>query len=187
MKIHILVLVVSLVIAVYLFNFATEQSDEDEPGVLDSGQDYDFLMNDVNSVRFDSGGTRQYSLDADRLIHYPEPEYITLEMPDFSLYPPADTPWHVSAESGRIEEDGGLQQNKIELSNDVVVRHTDAAGQTVYIYTEFLEIFPDSRNLRTDRQVRVEAGGFRLTGTGMNADLNARTIEFLNNVRGHYE
>ena len=188
MRYHILAAAVLFVFLLFLFNSAT-RNPEQEPGAaeLNLAQDYDYFMASVDSTHFNLDGEPRYRIQAKRITHFPDPDYTVIDTPNFVIYQGQEPPWFITSRKGTMDTDPLLNQEKVELSDNVVVHRVDSSGREVDIYTEFLTVYPDSSNLSTDRDVRIESAGGRISSTGMTADLAANRIKLLANVRGSYE
>lgn len=151
------------------------------------GQAYDYFMTAVNDQHLDLEGNVQYHLIADRLTHYPNPDISNIEAPDITIFRESKAPWRITAMNGRLLIDTESMLDRVELSDNVVIHSVDKDGQPLDIYTEFLILYPDTKRLSTDREVRFLAPGIENTSLGMTADLNINEINFLANVRGQYE
>jgi lipopolysaccharide export system protein LptC len=150
-------------------------------------QAFDYYLTTVDSTRFSSTGESQYRLQAQRIVHYPYPEYATVEAPQLVIYEEQSGPWFLSAAYGTIQQDIERAEERIDLSDNVLVQHTDASGQTYNIYTEQLSIYPASKYLGTEAEVLFESINREITSLGMTADLTNKHITFLSDVRGRYE
>jgi LPS export ABC transporter protein LptC len=150
-------------------------------------QAFDYYMSTVDSTRFSPQGESEYRLQADRIVHYPSPEYATIDLPRLVIFEGQTSPWFLSAAYGTIEQDLERSEDRLDLSENVIVQHTDAQGQVYNIYTDKLTIYLDSRYLTTDSEVLLETSNREISSLGMTADLATRHITFLSDVRGRYE
>ena len=150
-------------------------------------QDFDYYMTGVDSTSFSLDGNRRFRLQAERATHFPDPEYTLVDRPNLVVYREQGNPWHITAQHGRITPERGAGGERVELSEDVVITHEDEEGRELNVYTEFLTLYPERKLASTNLEVRFVMDGGELTGTGMVADLNARRVELLANVRGRYE
>src|SRR5690606_8890640 len=133
-------------------------------------------------------GQPRYRLRAERLTHYPQPDHSDVEAPDLEIYPEGEQqPWLITARQGRIlHAPGGSGAERVDLQRDVHLRHENAAGRALDIFTEFLQIWPDERRAASDLEVRSETSGAWVTGLGMRADLESNSVQLLENVQGSY-
>lgn len=176
-----------LALLIFLMNSTVQR----QTGLSDIGlpavQTYDYFMVGLDYTRYDTDSTPSYRLVADRLTHYPEPEYNEIDTPRFEIFQDEDLPWTITARRGRSEQDAEAGEQRVDLNEDVVIHGVDSQGRELDIYTDNLRVYPDSRKVMTDNEVLIEGEGSRITGTGMSADLNTRQITVLANVRGIYE
>lgn len=187
MRNHLTALLLLFIVLFYLWNSATTENDDEsmlEGSSID--QEFDYFMTGVDSTSFAADGASQYRLLAERIVHYPDPEYATLDSPRLVIYELGANPWLLSASYGRIEHDPERDEEMLQLSEDVVIQHTDNNGQEQNIYTQDLTIYLDSRFLSTQSTVRLESGNRVISSTGMTADLNDRHLTFLGDVQGRY-
>lgn len=187
MRYRNIALIALFVLLFYLLNTATDETEENTVAGSRVEQDFDYFMSVVDSTRFNADGESQYRLQADRITHYPSPELTTIETPRLVFYADETGPWFLSAAYGTIEQDMERAEDKLELSDNVVVQHTDIGGETHNIYTDALTIYLDSRFLTTDQNVLMESGNREISSQGMTADLINKHITFLGNVEGRYE
>ncbi|MAM71278.1 MAG: LPS export ABC transporter periplasmic protein LptC [Gammaproteobacteria bacterium] len=171
----------------YLLNTATEEPAD--PVITGSRfeQEFDYYMSTVDSTRFNAEGESRYRLQAERIVHFPSPELTTIDAPQLVIYEGQSGPWFLSAAYGTIEQDLERAEEKLELSENVLVQHTDNNGETYSIYTEALTIYLDSRYLITESDVLMETENREISSQGMTADLMTKHLTFLGNVRGRYE
>ena len=107
-------------------------------------QAFDYYLTTVDSTNFNADGESEYRLQAERIVHYPSPEYATIDSPRLVIFESQEGPWFLSAAYGTIEKDLERSEDKLDLSENVIVQHTDAEGQTFNIYTNELTIYLDS-------------------------------------------
>ena len=200
MRYHIIALAVLACLLFYLVNSAT---DDDSSGNINNlslegsriNQAFDYYMTSVDSTRFSVDGVSDYRLQADRIVHYPSPEFAIIDAPRLVIYAEQTGPWFLSAafgtiygtNYGTIGPNAERNEERLELSENVVVRHTDSMGQIHNIYTDELTIYLGSRYLSTKSEVLLESMNHEINSLGMTADLTTKHITFLSNVRGRYD
>lgn len=173
----------------YLVNSVTEDGNEDALSLEGSriNQSFDYYMTMVDSTQFNAAGASDYRLQAERIVHYPSPEYAVLDSPRLVIYQGQTGPWFLSAAYGTIRQDIERGEESLELSENVVVQHTDNEGRTHNIYTDELTIYLGSRFLTTESEILLESSNLEISSLGMTADLNSKHITFLSQVRGRYD
>jgi LPS export ABC transporter protein LptC len=182
-----LILIALFVLLFILLNSATDETDDNSLAGSRVNQEFDYFMTGVDSTRFDANGDSQYRLQADRILHYPSPELTSMETPRLVFYADEAGPWFLSAAYGTIETDLARAEDKLELTDNVIVQHTDSSGETHNIYTDALTIYLDSRFISTASDVLMESGSREISSQGMTADLFSKHITFLGNVTGRYD
>ena len=187
MRSRLFVFVIISVCMALLLNYATDESVTLTTSTVAPEQNFDYFIGDIDSMQYDKEGLSQYRFQAKRSTHYPQPDHTVLEQPYFTLYQGEESPWHISAESGRIEKDVVLDQEKVELTGNVVIHLIDSEGVAIDIYTDFLLIYPSTKKVSTDREVLIKSPGVEMSATGMRADLNQElSIELLADFKGSY-
>ena len=187
MRYHTIVLAV---LACMLFFLLISETDNISFSGLEGSrvnQAFDYYLTTVDSTSFSPQGESEYRLQADRIVHYPSPEFATIDSPQLVIYEGQAGPWFLSAAYGTIEQDFERSEEKLNLSENVIVQHTDAEGQTYNIYTDELTIYLDSKYLTTETEVLFESMNREISSLGMTADLTTKHITFLSQVRGRYE
>jgi len=187
MRYHTIALVILACILFLPLN--SETDDLSFSGIEGSRVDqaFDYYLTTVDSTRFSAGGESEYRLQAERIVHYPYPEYASVDSPRLIIYESQSGPWFLSAAYGTIQQDPERDEERIDLSENVLVQHTDLTGQTYNIYTDQLTIYPASKYLSTEAEVLFESVNREISSQGMSAELITKHITFLNNVRGRYE
>lgn len=188
MRTRLLVIAILSIVLLLLLDTATDDQSGDNSGRLGGlAEDFDYYMRGVDSTRFDMSGRASYRIRAERFTHYPEPDHTLVEAPDLVIYREAEPPWYITARNARVNTDGDGRTHSVELSGDVVLRHEDTEGRELNIYTDYLTLYPETRIVGTDREVRLESGGLRLNALGLAADLNDQYIHLTGEGRGIYE
>src|SRR5690606_41547524 len=110
----------------------------------------------MDSSSFAADGSLLYQLQAERLTHFPHPEYALLDTPYFIVYQEEDAePWHIWAKRAHIDTDPVRQAQRMQLMDDVRIMRQDEQGREMNIYTEILTIYPDSREANTEQDIRI--------------------------------
>ena len=188
MRYHIIaVLILSLALGYLIFSATENEIDINSTRIDLSEEEFDYYMNNFDSMTFTQTGVQQYRVQAERMTHYPTPDIALLDNPDFVVYQQQEPPWYISSETARIDKDQTRNEQRVELIDNVVIHRVDNTGREINIYTEFLTVYPDSKTLHTDRDVLMLSQGSEVTSTGMKGNLMTNHIELLENVRAYYE
>lgn len=143
----------------------------------------DFYAMGTRTVQYQSDGTRDYILTADKVEHLRDSDMSLLSEPELLLYRGRTQPWQVTSSRGEVSPEG----TQVELIDDVRVERTDAKGRETLLTTTRMTVYPDREYAHTDRAVRIEAADGVTTATGMEAYLNDGRMLLLSNVRGQHE
>ncbi len=68
--------------------------------------DPDYYIENFTATGMDERGNREYTLEAERLVHYPDDNTALLDKPHIIQYEPGKAPTHTYAESGWVSPDG---------------------------------------------------------------------------------
>jgi len=148
---------------------------------------YDAWSTGITSVLYDSEGKLEYTLEADRQVHYLN-DTTELVNPRLQLQQENGSNWHITARSGRIHgATGGGRIERLDLSDQVVVDQTAASGEQMQLNTAFLSIYPTSETMDTSQEVTLTSDFLRQTAVGMRGNLNQNTLTFLSRVSGNYD
>jgi len=151
---------------------------------------YDAYAEGINTTLFDETGDIDYTLVAERQVHYNE-DVTELDAPIITLFENGNRRWNISADSGRIFTGANTQSERqsvdtIELMGNVEVTGIDQLGNTKQLLSEFMLVDPNLETLESDQRVRMISQGQDMTGLGMFADLNKDEISLHADVKGSY-
>ncbi len=136
------------------------------------------------STRFyDDEGGLSYTFNASQLSHFrptelAEDSYTSVENPSLVFFE-QENPWTINALHGRVEFD-----QTITLFDSVQLVHRAETGEVTTMDTERLTFYPEQRVARTEEAVTIASPLGEMSAIGMTADVEARTIRLLKNVRG---
>lgn len=142
--------------------------------------DPDFWIDQLTMRRFDPQGAVQHTLDATRLVHYPDDDTTLVSNPRVTLFR-GDTQATMTANSALLDKPG----DRVRLQDAVRVVKTDPGGSSIVIDTSILDVFPDEETARTDVPVTITQGRSVIHGEG-GLEINNKTrIAIINGpVRG---
>lgn len=160
--------------------FWLEQATQEQPSRDGrSRHDPDFVVERFHVRRFDTEGTLQHSLVAQKMLHYPDDDSTEVVAPRLTYHrtPPtvvtSDTAW-LSADGKQVRLDGDVR----------VVREALGSRPATTIATSVLHIVPDDETARSDAPVTITQGRSIIAGTGLEADNKIQTAVLLGRVRG---
>lgn len=185
---YIALIVALLSLAVMLWDSSPERlifPDEPLPPALTPYA----IIDGAHSRHFDTEGELSYEFVAQTLRHFridlsrisPD-DYTTMSQPRLTLYTD-ELPWFVTAERGRIAEQGGT----LTLWQSVRIWQEQEDGQMTELTTDRLIIQPEEKLVHTESEVTIRSIQGLINAQGMTVDLNTKTIQLLNNVRGFHE
>jgi lipopolysaccharide export system protein LptC len=146
--------------------------------------DPDFIAEDFGITKMSATGKPEYSLSAERMLHYPDDETTHIVAPRLVQHHDAAAPIVIRADRGRISRNG---DEASFYGNVVVVRGADQERSELRVQTEYLEIVPERDLARTDRPVIITEGTSRLAGVGMQINNKTRQFALLSQVRGTFD
>lgn len=188
LRYHIVAIAILSVIVFFLLDSATDDEILDISSLLEmSEQGYDYFMADVDSIHYTRAGSMDYRFQANRVTHFPNPEYSLVERPRFLVFRDDESSWEINSVSGRVEMDPETSQERLVLNENVIINGTSSDGTPLNIFTNSLVIYPNSKNMHTDSDVLFESEGFLSSSTGFTADLNTNVVRQLANGRSEYE
>lgn len=124
--------------------------------------DPDYIVDNFHVRRFDVDGALQHSLDAQKMLHYPDDESTEVLAPRLTYHrtPPA----HVSSNKAWLDKDG----KHVKLDGDVhVIRDSIDDRPKTEITTSVLYAVPDDEFAHTDAPVTITQGQTVINGSGM--------------------
>ena len=177
-----LLLILALAAASLWLERAVQAPERDRSGK--SRHDPDFIAEDFGIVKMNAAGRPEYTLSAERMLHYPDDESTSIVAPRLVQRHDNATPIVISAERGLVSKNG----DEASFSGSVLMVREAGEGQDeLRVQTEYLQILPDRDLAQTDKPVVITEGRSRLAGTGM--ELNNKTREFTlrSQVRGTFD
>jgi lipopolysaccharide export system protein LptC len=177
-----LLLILALAAASLWLERAVQAPERDRSGK--SRHDPDFIAEDFGIVKMNAAGKPEYTLSAERMLHYPDDESTSIVAPHLIQRHDNATPIDIRADRGMVSKNG----DEASFSGNVLVMREAGKGQDeLRVQTEYLQVLPDLDLARTDKPVVITEGRSRLAGTGM--ELNNRTRQFTlrSQVRGSFD
>ena len=151
------------------------------------GENIEAYAEGINTVLFDTAGQIDYTLAADRQLHYRD-RVTVLESPRIRMYSDGESRWNIVADSGRISAglETGDDIESIELTGNVELFLISEAGDSTVLSMNRLYIDPGRETLNTEDRVLMVNDNLEQTADGMFASLTDEVITFKRNVRGQY-
>jgi lipopolysaccharide export system protein LptC len=158
--------------------------DAPERGRLETQQEKpDYYLTGFELTEMNAAGQVDSRLSADDLYHYPERASSTLTRPRLLVYEDGRQAWDIAALRGVAAE----RTRVINLQGDVRARYSGAGpAEDVQMYTDELDVWPDTKLAETRAAVRIEDSAGVTRGVGLTADLARRQAVLHAQVRGEY-
>lgn len=145
--------------------------------------DPDYIVDGLSAVRTDANGRVQYSLAAERMVHYPDDDTTRLQRPRFVSYATAQAPVTITAREGLVSSEG----ENLYFNDDVVVMRAPYARRSeMVVRTSYLHVVPDSNLARTDRPVTITDANTIVEAIGLELNTETQVLRLLSRVKGTY-
>jgi len=188
LRYHILAVALLSAVVWFLLDTATDDEPLDISSLLQmSEQGYDYFMANIDSIHYTSDGEVDYRFKANRITHFPNPEYSLVESPRFLVFREDESNWEINSTKGRVEIDPETNQERLLLNENVIINGISNDGRQVKIFTDSLVIYPAEKNMRSDSDVTIESDGFVSSSRGFTAELNTNIVRQLSEGRMQYD
>ncbi|MEE8058902.1 MAG: LPS export ABC transporter periplasmic protein LptC [Pseudomonadales bacterium] len=169
---------------VMLLTFLLAYSETGTPPTLGLEQSNDTLpdyyLTNIRSTQFDKQGMLDFTMASPSVEHNPKDNSANLKEPVFNLYQEGALVWTISSQSGVVYNG----EVKVDLQQRVIISSID---QEIILKTPQLVVFPNKKLAKTNKPVTLlNPNGFT-RAVGLRADLQTKTIDLLEQVRGQYE
>jgi lipopolysaccharide export system protein LptC len=141
--------------------------------------DPDFIIDQFSVRSFGSAGTLQHTMNATRMLHYPDDDTTTVVAPRLVFH--ATPPTRLSAEQALLSKDA----KEVTLERNVrLVRGGEGGSLPIEATSERLVVVPDLETATTNTPVTITQGRSVVTGSGLVADNKTKQTTLLGPVRG---
>ena len=145
--------------------------------------DPDVLVDNFNARKLAEDGSVQYTLDARKMVHYPDDDSAFLETVRLEAFEPRQPKMTITADHGRLEQGG----DRVWIEgNVVIVREGDARAEKARVTTDKLLVLPDEGKASTTSTVHLETPSLRAVSQGAELDNRERTLN-LEQVHAVYQ
>lgn len=145
--------------------------------------DPDLIINNFTTVRYGAQGLPAYSLNAIKMVHYPDNEQTHLEEPRIASFSPDAPPTRITAREAELSKNGDEANF---YGNVVVLREADQEQPELRVTTDRLRIDQKNDTAHTDDPVVIVQGNSVLKGVGMDANRKERTFILRSQARGSF-
>ncbi len=135
------IIIFSVVIALVGFTVWMQSDLLEEPvnkeQIITESHDPDYYIENFTAIGMDTDGNRQYLLEAERMVHFPDDDTSLLDKPHVIQYESGRTPTHIYSETGWVSANG----DEVKLTGNVrVIRGRDGTGSGGVTTTDTLNI-----------------------------------------------
>lgn len=142
----------------------TERAQRTEP---------DYIIDQFSYVAVARDGKAEYVVEGERLMHDPVTDASLVQRPRVRSYAPDRAPMTLRSRTAHINSD----HSEIRLHDDVhLERPQTRDSESLTVDSEFMLVLPDQDIVKTDRAVRARLGDSLMTGSGMIADNQQRSL-----------
>lgn len=141
------------------------------------------IVQNLSIVRLGSDGLAEYSMSAQRMLHFSVDDSTVLETPRFERRDEDGVTTTITANRGRLTSGS----EEAFFYGDVRLNRSAAGKQApLQARTEYLHILPARDLVRTDRHVTLTSGSSSLSGVGMEINKAKGQISLQSQVKGSY-
>ncbi len=145
--------------------------------------DPDAIVENFSATKLNEQGAPSFIMAAKKMLHYPDDDSTTLEVPRITIFSAEHPAIHAIAKRGTISSKG----DEIFLHDDVeVLREASAKQDELALQTGYLHIIPDQNLTNTDQPVTITDAHTTVHATGMEMDSKTRTLKLLSRVNSEY-
>jgi lipopolysaccharide export system protein LptC len=145
--------------------------------------DPDAIIENFSATKLNEQGMPSFIIAAKKMLHYPDDDSTTLEVPRITIMSPEHPAIHAIAKRGTISSKG----EEIFLHDNVeVLREASAQQDELALQTEYLHITPDQNLTDTDQAITIMDAHTTMHAKGMELNSKARTLKLLSEVKSEY-
>jgi lipopolysaccharide export system protein LptC len=146
--------------------------------------DPDYIVDNFMVTRIGPDGAVRYTLNARRMLHYPDDDTTTLDAPKLVNFRGPDVTVTATAKTATLSSNG----ENAYLNDDVrLVRAAYDDHSELTVVTTWLHVIPNDGIAKTGKPVRIHDANTLITSDGLEFDNETHILKLLSNVRGRYE
>ena len=146
--------------------------------------DPDYIVDNLTAVRTNETGNTAYTLDATRMVHFPDDDTTHLTRPRFVSYRSRQAPLTITANEAKVSGNG----ENVYFKDDVkVTRAAYADHSEMVMRTTYLHVIPDENIAKTDRPVTITDAVTVVNAVGLELNSETRVLKLFSQVRGTYD
>jgi len=156
--------------------------------------DPDVFLENFRAITFDAAGKPRETLAAKRADHYPDDQTSEVAQPELMLTEPGKPTISLTAQKAKLSAD----RENAYFSGDVHVHRdpdppspsataTPQENGEITLTTQYLHVVPKRSYAETDQAVTIIEPRGIIRGTGMQLDLDAKTVKIDSRVSGTFQ
>lgn len=170
-----------LVVALITFFFQRQEAQLEKQDTSAAG--FDLFIENIHMQISSETGEINYRLTANRITHFPDENYFTLDTPTLNVLQ-ADSSWSLSSEGGRVSSKG----QEIFLAGAVDIQQLDAANTPrIRVLSSDVMIKLDEQTAESENRATITGPGYRASSTGFRADFENNRLELKSLVKGVFD
>jgi lipopolysaccharide export system protein LptC len=146
--------------------------------------DPDYIIDRLVHTRFNALGAVESTLEAAKMVHYPDDDTTELLAPRMVQTKPNEPRVTLTADRGALSQDG---EEVFLWGNVLLVREAGQDRSETRIRTTFLHVVQARSLVRTDRDVLITEEDRVLSGRGMVYHNDSKELFLHDRVRGRFE
>ena len=167
------------------FTYWLNQLAQTEPGKPDKVKRHepDAIIENFSAITLNQQGAPHFIMAAKKMLHYPDDDSTTLEVPHLTALSAERPAIHAIAKRGVVSSKG----DEVFLHEGVeVLREASASQNELRIHTEYLHFIPGQELANTDHTVTIKEANNTVQATGLEMNYGARTMKLLARVRSEH-
>ncbi len=154
----------------------------DAPRTTMMRHDPDYTADKLLATRMDVSGRVRDTLQAARMVHYPDDDSTELERPRFVSFE-REAPFSINSNNALVSSNGG---NLYFRGAVRATRAPYADNSELVVTTEYLHVMPDDNIAITDQPVTIRDDTMTIHAVGMELNNETRILKLNAAVRGVY-
>ena len=149
----------------------------------ESSHDPDAFATKVTAFYLNKDGKLQTQFKSPKMQHYYTENKTEFENPDFLIYTPNTSPWHIFALHGRATS--GIES--IQLWDNVHI-HQDQSktNHELNLQTSTMTLHPKTQTANTDQPVLLIQPGYQVSAVGVQLSLKEEKVDLMSNAKGEF-
>jgi lipopolysaccharide export system protein LptC len=143
----------------------------------------DYRLERFTLQRYAASGQRVINIEGQSMRHFPDNDELEIDTVIVVAAGPAGRDTHATARQAIASGDG----SRVQLRGGVEVLSSDAAGETVVLTGDHIDLNISDKILLADKPVRVRQGGSEFRAEGMRLDQNTQQLTLTGPARAVFQ